>query len=220
MGGTFQSGRGVATATVALAGVQMGLMAISLALVACVFGAPPTTHDGVLLVRGALSLLGGTTTMAWFAADVVFLIWVYRAVANLPALGSPTCRFTPGSAVGSFFIPFVNLVVPYQVLATIWTESQPGLVSDEGYLLRRPTTLVNFWWALYIVGCLIGGVMIALQDDLHSLLAAYVALYSVRITCGVLFVIMVRRADQRQHAQWEDLQRRAAVPQPTADALR
>src|SRR6184192_4393007 len=94
-------------------------------------------------IMGVALLTGQIEQLIFWAAFIVFMTWVHRAISNLPALGSMSCRFTPSGAVWSFFIPLVNLVRGHQVMATIWVESQPALRSEQGYLLPRKTTLVN-----------------------------------------------------------------------------
>ena len=59
------------------------------------------------------------------AAFIMLLVWVYAAHRNLPALQSHDGEFTPGWAVGWFFIPFMNLFKPYQAMRHLWNESDP-----------------------------------------------------------------------------------------------
>ena len=72
-------------------------------------------------VGGAsLGLLALPVTLLWFLVvvnAVFFFLWLYRAVANLPALGSSERLaisagkpLTPGRAVGVWFIPFPILL--------------------------------------------------------------------------------------------------------------
>src|SRR5689334_7274535 len=50
------------------------------------------------------------------ATAVAFLIWFHRAHKNLPALGARELKYTPGWAVGGFFVPLLNLVRPADVM--------------------------------------------------------------------------------------------------------
>ncbi|QYO65100.1 DUF4328 domain-containing protein [Leptolyngbya sp. 7M] len=47
------------------------------------------------------------------ATIVLFLVWLYRAHKNLFSLKPTHLDFSPGWAVGWWFIPFLNLVRPY-----------------------------------------------------------------------------------------------------------
>ena len=162
--------------------------------------------------------------LVFIAATIVFLTWVYQSIANLPALGSMSCRFTPGGAVWSWFIPFVNLVRGHQVMATIWQESQPPAVNENGFYLPRSATIVHWWWGLYLFTGVAGIVTNNSHpygiEQLHSVASTQVALHLLRIATALLFLLMVRGAQQRQDEQWQDLERRRSVPKPSAEALR
>src|SRR4030095_8115621 len=68
------------------------------------------------------------------ASFVSLLVWIYAAHANLPALNAGPLEFSPGWAVGWFFIPIANLVKPYQAVVEIWKGSDPAP-------LRGPLTM-------------------------------------------------------------------------------
>ncbi|MFC1995866.1 DUF4328 domain-containing protein [Chloroflexota bacterium] len=40
---------------------------------------------------------------------VLFYMWIHRAHRNLPSLGVSGLKYSPGWAVGGFFIPILNL---------------------------------------------------------------------------------------------------------------
>jgi hypothetical protein len=71
--------------------------------------------------------------LIFIATAVAFLMWLHRAYRNLPALGATRLDTTPGWAVGYFFIPFANLVKPFQAVREIWHESAPGGEAREGF---------------------------------------------------------------------------------------
>src|SRR5262249_21577010 len=126
--------------------------------------------EGAIAAIGAAALLDGIHMLLWIAATIVFLVWVHRMIANLPALGSMSCRFTPAGAVGRYFLPIVNLVRGHQVMATIWTESQPPSFNEHGFSLKRKTTIVNWWWGLYLLsGVVAWFVSVDVRTGLSSL---------------------------------------------------
>jgi hypothetical protein len=49
----------------------------------------------------------------------LFVIWVHRMQANTFALGVLGLRYTPAWAVGWYFVPIVNLWMPYRVMREI-----------------------------------------------------------------------------------------------------
>jgi len=222
--GSYVSARGRSIAITVLVIVQLALL--GLATIAWAIGAGMVERDslGAVAAFGTAGALNGIDALVFTAATVVFLTWVYRAVANLPALGSMTCAFTPGGAVWAFFIPIVNLVWGHQVMATVWRESQPPAVNENGFYLPRKATLVHAWWTFYLVSIVVSIWLMFSQPSsvsgLSSFAASEVFLHLVRMTTALLFLIMIRAAQARQDEMWQDLERRRNVPQPTADALR
>jgi len=108
-------------------------------------------------------LVGVVQLGLWVATGVAFFVWFHRVHRNLPALGGRGLKYTPGWAVGWFFVPFLNFVRPPQVMSEVWHGSNPeGLERDEsaeGPSLRNrlgTPPLVGWWWALFLGSNLIG----------------------------------------------------------------
>jgi hypothetical protein len=102
--------------------------------------------------RQALITIGYILTN--LCTGVVFLMWIHRANANSHAFGAAEMQFTPGWSVGYYFIPFVNLFRPYQVMCEIRQVS----VNPRGWQKVPGTALVGCWWALWIFSGLMGRV--------------------------------------------------------------
>jgi hypothetical protein len=220
----YVSARGRALAIVVMMIVQLSMLALS--SVAYVIGIgtlddSPGIAGISFVVAGLLDILGDTL---WLATFIVFLTWVHRSIANLPALGSTSCRFTPAWGVKWFLIPFANLVLGYQVMATVWQESQPRAVDEHGYYLPRQNNIVSLWWVLALISLVAG--LATRQSNvveiagLRSLGTRQVVLSLVHLLEGALFLTMVRATQKRQDEMWLDLERRRDVPQPSAAALR
>lgn len=88
--------------------------------------------------------------VAFVLTGIVWLFWLYRAYSTLTVLGTRKSRFTPGWAVGYWFIPFVNLVRPYQIVVDLWLRSASLNATDSVEHLPRPA-LVGWWWAVYLL---------------------------------------------------------------------
>ena len=54
---------------------------------------------------------------------ITFLKWIYRAYKNIQGFGAEGLRFSPGWAVGYYFIPILSLIRPVQVMSEIWRAS-------------------------------------------------------------------------------------------------
>jgi hypothetical protein len=102
----------------------------------------------------AVDAMQGIIGLSQFAfaiiSAIVFLIWIYRAYKNLASFNTYFLRFTPGWAVGWFFVPIMSLFRPYQVVSEIWADSASGLVEDA-YVKRISDSIIGWWWAFFII---------------------------------------------------------------------
>lgn len=76
-------------------------------------------------------------------AFILLLVWIYRAATTARALGIPG-RYSPGWAVGGWFIPIANLFIPVQCLRDLL---------PPGHTTRR--TILTLW-LVAIAGYLVG----------------------------------------------------------------
>jgi hypothetical protein len=65
-------------------------------------------HEVEAIFR-AIGVIGFAQMVAYWVTSVAFFVWLHRANRNLPALGAIGLKFTPGWAVGCFFVPLVNV---------------------------------------------------------------------------------------------------------------
>ena len=98
---------------------------------------------------------------------VAFPIWFYRAHKNLPSLGATDLKYSPRWAAGGFFVPFLNLVRPFQVMREVWHGSNPATVrveTDSSFSLSglhrddRTPPLVGWWWGLFLISNFVGNI--------------------------------------------------------------
>jgi Domain of unknown function (DUF4328) len=97
----------------------------------------------------SLPRLPGLEFLSWvtIASGVVWLVWTHGCQRVLTRLAAPV-RFTPGWAVGWWFVPFANLVKPYQVMRE---QSEAG--PSPPAVSRR---LRRMWWTTYLLSIAIG----------------------------------------------------------------
>jgi hypothetical protein len=79
--------------------------------------------------------------IAWLAAGILFIIWHYRYATNATALRGPL-GLGPGWAIGGWFIPLGNLVLPFLQIRQSARASGgiPGIVVG--------------WYVVYLAGAL------------------------------------------------------------------
>lgn len=81
------------------------------------------------------------------ALCAVALAWIHRAHASLREQGIALDN-SPGWAVGSYFIPLVNLVAPYRAMRELYNRSHGEV--DE--LAHATVDEVQTWWFTYVIG--------------------------------------------------------------------
>lgn len=112
---------------------------------------------------------------------VVVGMWTYRASANAHSF-SDEMTITPGWAVGWYFVPFMNLVRPYQAMREIWLASH-----FRGNWHGEPgPPILGWWWGLWIITGILGNISWRLSDEP----AAAEPVYYIDIVSGVLNVIL------------------------------
>ncbi len=99
----------------------------------------------ITLMEGGVALL---SVGVYIATIVFFLMWIYRANENLPAFGVSS-SYSSGWAVGSWFIPFASLVIPYRATKELWNKSVPNTGSMFSDL--SPPAFFPIWWTFWIL---------------------------------------------------------------------
>ena len=156
------------------------------------------------------ALIGFGQTALYIAAAISFLIWIHRAHKNLTSLHVTDLRFTPGWAVGWFFIPIMSLFRPYQVASEIYKASDPNVgATEDGTSWKNVTTspVVGLWWAFFLISNFIG--QIALRtifsgEELSDLLTStnvYMVSDAIDIVGIIITIFMVQRISQYQEAK-------------------
>jgi hypothetical protein len=168
--------------------------------------------DGLAAVASIIDLL------VLVAAGIVFLVWLNRVFKNLHGpLRAGELDYSPGWAVGWWFIPFANFVKPKQVVNEAWKASDPGspdpTVPPTHWRNRKPPALLSWWWAAWICAALIsrlsvswgGGDASTSPESLRTgfLLGAIGAL--LYVVAAVLAVTVVRTIADRHEARARNL---------------
>jgi uncharacterized protein DUF4328 len=95
-------------------------------------------------IQGILGLLQSGLGVV---TAITFLKWVYRAYKNVQGFGAEGLRFSPGWAIGYYFIPILSLIRPVQVMSEIWRASY-----DPRSWRRSPGSwLIAAWWTLFLL---------------------------------------------------------------------
>ena len=97
----------------------------------------------------------------WIVNVISFGIWIVRAHKNLRAFGITDTTYTPGWALGWFFVPIANLFQPFQAMKELWQASHAGAEWSKS----SSTKIVNSWWCLWILSSVYGTIIGRLFPD-------------------------------------------------------
>jgi hypothetical protein len=151
--------------------------------------------DGLFLGVAALDLLPlAATALAWS-------MWQHRAQANLRALGAADLRYSPGWAVGWWYIPFANIVMPFKVMRELWQASEPRAGAID-WKATPSTSLLGWWWATWLgARYVLPGLSLQLGSGIDDLVVRtwlLIGTHVLTIVAGVLAITLVRGIDVRQ----------------------
>ena len=114
---------------------------------------PDTAVDELISITEMMDLVALVQLASLIVGGVLFLAWFHRAYGNIRALGVSEPRYRRGWAVGAWFIPVANLVIPKQLANDLWRAGDPELQPrDPGWQSRPVAALVHWWWVFYLVG--------------------------------------------------------------------
>ena len=169
-------------------------------------GGPPVTHIEIAANDRRQVILALLHPASFIAAGVAFLLWIRRASANLSPLGVRRPRFSPGWAVGAWFVPVVCLFRPYQIMAEIQRDSRPEIAPENrGAAARSPASLLlGCWWAAWLVSAWIGSFTLRFffsantVDELIRANLASIAAGSISLVALLLAALLARRITANQ----------------------
>ncbi|MCJ1676824.1 DUF4328 domain-containing protein [Streptomyces sp. APSN-46.1] len=78
---------------------------------------------------------------------VVFLVWFHRVRHNGAIFRPDAFTLAPGWAIGGWFVPVANLVIPFLVAKQTWTASTQH--APDGSLRKASTVPLTAWWLLF-----------------------------------------------------------------------
>jgi hypothetical protein len=132
------------------------------------------------------------------AGAACFIPWFHRAYKNLMTWHAT--RFRSGWAIGAWFVPFLNLVRPYQIAKELASNSGPKPTS--------PTNALPLWWALVIIGAVGNRFMFSYNPDTVDKFITFDTISpivdAVWIAAGGCLIVVIRKVTKAQQETWLD----------------
>ncbi len=136
--------------------VAQALLSLLAVAIALLHGPGFSEENG----SAAYALVALLQFIVFIVAGFVVLRWIYFATANAHAFGAQGLRCGPWLAVGSFFIPIANLVMPFQSMRDVWKAS----VEPRDWEVVKAPPLLGWWWLFWLAGNITGIVAFRLAD--------------------------------------------------------
>jgi len=121
-------------------------------------------------VVGALGN-AGMSILILIITVVFWCIWVHRVSSNAHSLGAQGMAYSPGWAVGYYFIPILCLWKPYQAMVEVWKVSE----APADWQSRDAGAVVHLWWTFAILSSIASRVYFSTSlgaEDLSGMMAS------------------------------------------------
>lgn len=174
----------------------LAAIAIIVLLVAIAQPAIGMSLEDLEVADGSYALLLVLRVLLFFLAGLLFLMWIFVTYDNTAKFSGTT--YSPGWAVASFFIPFLNLVRPYTIVQEMWRYSETGPVPKN-------SPLVSLWWLGYLGWLVVMSITAEFIPDsgilspgLRLSLLAGDAFALLGAICGAIMVFRIRKRQNQQ----------------------
>jgi hypothetical protein len=147
-----------------------------------------------------LQLITPFMAICVIVASLLGFWWIYRASANLWARKIPDMSFSPGGAIGFYFVPILSLFLPYLAMKEICRKS-----ADIALPSPQPAAWVlGLWWFLFVASWIakLATNMLARQaetiDQLLPLNIASLVELILGLALIACFYVIIARVTQAQ----------------------
>jgi hypothetical protein len=224
--------RGVGIAAVALVALTVVAYLVSPALLFAIWnGADAAVTaddlDGAIALENLLPVVGFAGAAAQLSALVLTITWLWRARKNLDAFPDAQPILSAGWAIGGWFLPFANAVIPGRLMAN---------VARQSHRERWVSVVSVFWWLALILTYFVdqlastifenepdpGADLDALAGQYWTYATAETVAAIAAVVAATAFALVVPRVsaaqEERIHRGWYEAQNRAlGTPPPRVD---
>lgn len=156
-------------------------------------------ENPVVIAQVFLVLFNAIVSLTGF---ILFLMWFRRAYKNIQIIGYKI-PYTDGWAVGGFFVPFINLFYPYEIMKTIWQKMR---LTAEGNNITHylGSGIYGWWWTFWLFSNILSS--IASQTSQFIEFTVYFATFTnviemADIAISILVISKIRDTEKelREH---------------------
>ncbi len=136
-------------------------------------------------------------------AIIFFIMWFRRAYNNLHLTQEVNMKYSEGWAAGWWFVPFLNLARPYEMMVEIWNKTQEA---TKNLLSFKKGTIVGWWWALYLISNITNNIVNRVFDgkdatSFDSLITgsyAQIIANIIEIPAIIIVILMVKQTSEME----------------------
>jgi len=169
-------------------------------------------------------VIGIASLVGYIISVVLFIMWFRRAYNNLHQVAGDL-SYAEGWAAGAWFVPFINLYRPYQIMNELYLRSVDYLKEDESEPGETVSTRwVGWWWGLWILSNIVGQIVFRYTlraDSLDELMTAnYLGIASnlIQIPLAIAAVKVIKDYSAIEAAMSEKVKTKSLIPtEPALD---
>ncbi|MEE1750404.1 DUF4328 domain-containing protein [Streptomyces sp. JV184] len=145
---------------------------------------------------------GGLQSLLGLATAVVSIIRFRRVRLNAEVFDRSMQSMRPGWAVGAWFVPIANLVLPRRIAGGVWTAS--ARTGTDGGWRTVPATVMNLWWGAWVCSLILSQFSYRLYlkaeqpQEIVDTTGLLVAADAFDIVAAVLAILFVRKLTRMQ----------------------
>lgn len=188
------------------------------------------TNEEIQANDARVQLVAALSVLVYLSTVVIFLMWIHRAHKNLAFFRAAGLEYSPGWAVGWFFIPFLNLIRPFLVMREIWKASDPNVdyQNSSSWQYSASSPLIGAWWGSWILANVLGRLVSTFSkdastiDSLLNLTYLTIATDMTNLIPSVLVIVLITaigRRQQQKHQRlmllWAQVAAQVAEPVPS-----
>ena len=163
-------------------------------------------------------IVGIVYIIMFVISGFLILRWIHRANYNGRQLGAENMKFTPGWAIGYYFIPILTLWKPYQAMKEIWKASK----SPSDWESQETSGILPIWWTLWLISNFLGQMVFRLSmraEELQELMNLNIITQIsdvLDIPLALVFLTIVNRIQNMQKSHLVSTNNQI---QPTAESV-
>lgn len=165
-------------------------------------------YQQILNQHEPVKLISTLTSIAGIFAIVSICMWFFSANKNLHKAGLSMVEFTPGWAVGWFFIPIAFLYYPFAVMTEIYKGTNAlSKPKSDNWKSEASDITILFWWLLYWIPTIFILTKFSFSLDPYLMMEntieiGQLAIYTVPVTVisGILLLRLIYTIGAKQEA--------------------